>query len=95
MGDGYEWDEDKARQNIVRHRISFEIARLAFDDPIAIERVDDRFRYNEARFIVIGMVAGRLLVVAYTLRNGMVRIISARGAEPNEKRRYHEDNALF
>jgi len=39
------------------------------------------------------MVDGRLLYVAYTLRNGTIRIISARGAEAYEKREYHEDNA--
>jgi uncharacterized DUF497 family protein len=39
------------------------------------------------------MVDGRLLFVAYTIRNDTIRIISARGAEPHEKRKYHEDNA--
>ena len=39
------------------------------------------------------MIDGRLLFVAYTLRNGTIRIISARGAEPYEKRKYHEENA--
>ena len=44
-------------------------------------------------FYIIGMVDGRLLHVAYTVRNGTIRMISARAAEPNEKRKYHEDNA--
>jgi uncharacterized DUF497 family protein len=39
------------------------------------------------------MVDGRLLIVAYTIRNDIIRIISARGAEPHENRQYHEDNA--
>jgi uncharacterized protein len=38
------------------------------------------------------MVDRRILTVTYTLRNGTIRIISARGAEPYEKRRYREDN---
>ena len=39
------------------------------------------------------MAEGRLLYVAYTMRGDMIRIISARGAEPYERRRYHEENA--
>ena len=36
------------------------------------------------------LVAGRMLFVTYTMRGDVIRIISARGAEPHEKRRYHE-----
>jgi uncharacterized DUF497 family protein len=56
------------------------------------ERLDDREHYGEDRYSIIGMVDRRILYVAYTLRNGTIRIISARGAEPHEKRRCHEDN---
>jgi uncharacterized protein len=52
-----------------------------------------RYDYGEERFAILGIVDGRLLFVAYTLRNGTIRIISARGAEPYEKRKYHEENA--
>ena len=38
-------------------------------------------------------VEGRLLFVAYTMRGDVIRIISARGAEPYERRQYHEANA--
>jgi len=41
---------------------------------------------------LLGMVDERLLFIAYTLRNDVIRIISARGAEPNERRRYDEGN---
>jgi uncharacterized protein len=54
--------------------------------------VDDREDYGEHRLILIGMVENRLLVVAHTMRNDVVRIISAREAEPHERRRYHEEN---
>jgi uncharacterized DUF497 family protein len=63
-----------------------------FKDVFAIERLDDRLNYGEDRYVVIGMVEGRLLSVAYTMRNDVVRIISARGASPLEKRQYHEEN---
>jgi uncharacterized protein len=88
----FEWDEVKAAQNYVDHGVSFETAKRVFSDPFATERLDDREDYGEARYSLIGMVDGRILYVAYTLRNGTIRIISAPGAEPHEKRRYYEDN---
>ena len=91
--DDFEWDETKAAQNDAAHGVSFETAKKVFEDPFAIERLDDREDYGEDRYSIIGMVDGRILYMAYTPRNGTIRIISARGAEPHERRRYHEDNA--
>ena len=90
--DVFEWDETKAAENYAKHGVSFEQARGAFDDPFAIEFIDDREDYGENRVILLGMVENRLLVVAYTLRGDKVRIISAREAEPYERRQYHEEN---
>jgi uncharacterized protein len=89
---GFEWDERKATGNYARHGVTFAAARDVFKDPFAIEQLDDREDYGEDRFIIVGMVEGRLLFVAYTMRGETIRIISARGAEPHEQRRYHEDN---
>jgi uncharacterized protein len=93
MDDDFEWDEAKAAENDAKHGVSFAAAIEVFKDPFAIERLDDRMDYGEDRYIVLGMVDGRILCVVYTLRNGTIRIISARGAEPHEGRQYHEDNA--
>ena len=49
--------------------------------------------YVEDRNLLLGMVQNRLLAVAYTLRDSRVRIVSARMAEPRERRRYHEQNS--
>ncbi len=93
MDDGqFEWDDAKAAANLAKHKVSFETARRAFSDPFSIERDDDRQNYGEPRFNQLGMVDGRLLSVAYTLRGDVIRIINARGAEPYEHRLYHEDN---
>jgi uncharacterized DUF497 family protein len=46
----------------------------------------------EQRFVTVGMVEDRLLFVAYTLRGERIGIISAREAEPRERRRYHNEN---
>lgn len=92
MNNTFEWDEIKAAKNYAAHGVSFEAARGVFKDPFAIEWLDEREGYGEDRFVIIGMVEGRLLYVVYTLRGDVIRIISARGAEPYEKRQYHEEN---
>jgi uncharacterized protein len=51
---------------------------------------DDLGAENELRFNAIGLVDGRMLFVTYTIRGPFIRIISATGAEPHEKRKYHE-----
>jgi uncharacterized DUF497 family protein len=91
--DDFEWDDDKAAQNAADHGVTFEAARLVFDDPFAIEREDQREQYGEDRYVILGMVQDRLLTVAYTMRGARKRIISARYAEPRERRRYHEENS--
>jgi uncharacterized DUF497 family protein len=91
--DDFEWDDAKAASNYARHGVTFDMARVVFQDPFAIDWLDDREAYGEARYVTIGMVDGRLLYVAYTMRDDRIRIISARGAEPHERRQYHEDNS--
>jgi uncharacterized protein len=94
MNDGkFQWDDIKAVTNIADHGVSFEAARGVFKDPFALDWLDDRQQYDEDRYAVIGMAESRLLYVAYTMRGEAIRIISARGAEPHERRQYHEDNA--
>ena len=89
--DGFEWDEKKAASNDAKHGISFEVAREVFDDPARIERADDRDASVEPRFNVTGQVKGRILIVTYTPRGAKIRLISARLADPRERRRYHEE----
>lgn len=88
----FEWDDAKAADNFAKHGISFDAASRVFQDPFAIERLDDRRDYGEERFVIVGMVDERLLFVAFTMRADRIRIISARGAEPMERREYHEEN---
>ena len=90
--DYFEWDDAKALSNEAKHGISFKMARDAFLDAFAIEEIDDRRRTAETRFGLLGMVENRLLSVAYTMRKNKIRIISARLAEPHERRRYHNEN---
>ena len=85
----FEWDSAKEQANRQKHGIDFRTAAKVFLDPYAIE-FDDLDATGELRFDTIGLVGGRMLFVTYTMRDDIVRIISARGAEPHEKRKYHE-----
>ena len=89
----FEWDEDKSRRNLAKHKVSFETARLVFDDPYALS-VQDRVVEGEERWLTAGMVSGVVLVVAHTYREGasddVIRLISARKAIARERRAYAE-----
>ncbi|MDP2411760.1 MAG: BrnT family toxin [Pseudolabrys sp.] len=89
----FEWDPAKAGANETLHGVSFKTARDVFGDPFALEWHDNSENYGEDRYVIIGMVDERLLHVAYTMRGDVIRLISARGAEPNERRHDHEANA--
>jgi len=89
----FEWDEEKNRSNKVKHGISFEAAKLAFDDPRQLTRFD-RTEGGEDRYHTIAFAAGVVLILVvhtYRERSGeeVVRIISARKANATERRLYH------
>lgn len=93
MDDGeFSWDDVKALANVSKHGVSFEAARAVFRDTFAIEWADASQDDPEPRFVTVGMVENRLLLVAYTMRGQAIRIISARLAEAFERRRYHDEN---
>ncbi len=88
----FEWDDDKAEENLALHDVTFRKASLVFFDPISIEEIDNRIDYGEDRFIWIGMSEGQLLTVVYTQRSEAIRIISARKANRNEKEDYYRES---
>jgi len=90
--DRFEWNDAKARANLEKHEVSFEVARLVFDDPAGIDEIDDRGEYGEDRFTITGMAGERLLTVTYTERDGRIRIISARKATRREQDSYFSPN---
>ncbi|MGB8991027.1 MAG: BrnT family toxin [Desulfobaccales bacterium] len=83
----FEWDPDKARENIREHGIDLADAVGVFDNPYLPR--DDPDVESEQRFVALGMDGlGRLLVVAYTYREDNIRIISARKATMKEGKEY-------
>lgn len=86
----FEWDDDKAESNYRKHGVSFIAATKAFDDPDAVELLDEEHSDGEIRFQIIGLANGTLLFVAFTERDGVTRIISARKANARQARIYYE-----
>ena len=85
----FEWDQNKAKANLKKHDIDFADAVTVFDDSKAIT-IDDP-NHGEEWFITIGMDAyGRIIVVIYTWRGNVIRIISARKANKFERKQYEE-----
>ncbi len=89
MSGDFEWDPYKAEGNLQKHSVSFGEAATVFADPLALDRADPDHSENEQRFLCIGRsYVDRLLLVAYAERGDRIRIISARVAEPRERRAY-------
>ncbi|MFH1942593.1 MAG: BrnT family toxin [bacterium] len=87
----FEWNQDKARQNFIKHGVSFEEASTVFNDSLSLTIPDPLHSEDEERFILLGYSEkNRLLVVIHTDRNDRIRIISARQATKKEKSYYEE-----
>jgi hypothetical protein len=85
----FEWDDEKAQDNLEKHGVSFGEATEVFYDPNALEDYDSAHSTEEARFFIIGLSSRRLLYVIYAERVGdVVRIISARKADKAERHLY-------
>ena len=85
----YDWDEAKNRKNLAKHGLSFEDAEQVFAGP-CVTFEDDRFTYGEERLITLGLLAGRLVVIAHAPRDGGTRIISMRKGNRREQKIYQE-----
>jgi len=86
-----EWDPNKAKWNLAKHKVSFEEAATALLEPLARTSPDPDHSVDEQRFITFGLSARRrLLVVSFTWRGETIRIIRARLATRREKEVYEE-----
>jgi uncharacterized protein len=85
----YQWDPNKAKSNLKKHGVRFADAVSVFEDENAITIEDEH--ESENRFITIGKdILLRILVVVYTFRGHIIRIISARKATARERKIYEE-----
>lgn len=86
------WDKVKATNNQRKHGVSFEEARIVFNDPLARIFDDEDHSLLEHREIIIGHSATqRLLIVSFTERQNAIRIISARLTTNRERKDYEEN----
>jgi uncharacterized DUF497 family protein len=87
----FEWDPEKAEQNLDKHRVSFPEAATMFGDPLSMTFYDPDHSLDEDRYITIGHSDfDQLLMVAHTDREDSIRIISARRATRRERKSYEE-----
>lgn len=87
----FEWEKNKAASNLSKHGVSFDEARTAFDDPLYIDFYDPDHSYDEHRYIIIGQsMQNSLLVISYTERGNVIRLISARKATRKERETYED-----
>jgi len=86
----FEWDELKSQSNIVKHGFDFADAFAIFNLPIIVE-FDERQDYGEDRYIGIGLLNSRVVVVVYTEPDEKtIRIISLRKALSYERKHYEK-----
>jgi uncharacterized DUF497 family protein len=89
MNELFEPNPIKARANLAKHGVSFEEAQTVFLDELALSSHDPDHSYAEERRIIIGRAAtGRLLILSFVERSGMIRIISARKLTKRETKLY-------
>jgi uncharacterized protein len=87
----FEWNQEKAASNLSKHGVSFEEAQTVFDDPLYVDFYDPDHSDDEERYIIIGKsMQGRLLLVSYTERGNVTRLISAREVTRAERKAYEE-----
>jgi uncharacterized DUF497 family protein len=88
----YIWNQFKNTKNVQDHKLSFEQAVDVFDDPFSVEEYDTDNSAFEDRYTITGYINGLSFVtVAFTLRDNLTRIFSARGSDHEEIGAYHEN----
>jgi uncharacterized DUF497 family protein len=88
----FEWDPNKAKENLEIHGVSFDEAGTAFRDTMSLAIYDPLHSEEEDRFVLLGNSHhDRLLVVVHTVRGDNIRLISARKATKKERKQYEEN----
>lgn len=89
----FDWDPQKAASNLTKHGVGFDEAETVFGDLLAAIFPDEDHSVDEKREIIIGYSdRERLLVISFTERSDdLMRIISARRADPDERRKHENE----
>ena len=89
------WNPEKEKENIREHDLSFSVAKFAFNDPERWERFDTAHSQYEDRWQTLALVEKVLFVVFTEEEEDVIRIISARIADENERRIYNGERDPF
>ncbi len=81
----YVWDEIKNQMNVEKHGLNFHDEYIVFEGQ-TVTFIDDRYDYQEIRYVTLGELAGRCVLIVYTPRGTSIRIISMRKANVREKK---------
>jgi uncharacterized DUF497 family protein/predicted DNA binding CopG/RHH family protein len=87
----FTWDEEKRKANLVKHGIDFTDTKAVFAGA-TFTFEDDRFTYDEQRFITLGMLKGTVVVIVHTERNKVIRIISIKRQPEMSKKSTSRDS---
>ena len=80
----FSWDERKRRRNLKQHGLDFVDAPRVFEGP-TFTFEDDRFAYDEQRFVTLGLLAGIAVSIVHTETSSHIHLISFRKATRNEE----------
>jgi len=86
----FEWDEAKRRSNLRRHGFDFLVAEKVFKSQV-VTILDNRFDYDEIRFVTLGLLNGVVLAIAHLETDEVARILSVRKASRNEEEIYFKE----
>jgi uncharacterized protein len=86
----FRWFEEKRQANIRKHGIDFvDVPKVFAKETITV--LDERYEYDERRYITFGVLRGRVIAIAHTETDQIIRIISARKATRNEEGSYFKE----
>lgn len=83
----FTWNESKRKSNLSKHGFDFNDAKDVFNG-VTLTIEDFRFAYGEQRFITIGMLKAKVVLIAHTEQDDVIRIISMRKATKHEQKNY-------
>jgi len=84
------WDRRKNEANIKKHELDFADAYMVFETPM-LAGLDDREEYGEDRWIGLGLMGSRVVVIVFTELEDTIRVISFRKATTDESKKYEQE----
>ena len=86
----FTWSEAKRASNLKKHGLDFVDAPSVFEG-VTFTFEDDRFSYDEQRYVTLGLLAGIPVSVVHTESDHEIRIISFRKASSREAQIYFDE----